>query len=187
MSGIPQAVFARASYRMGPYYLSFHQPSPGLPAASPTLPSPHPPPPWLCSLSRAASSWWSTDGLSPLNERERESVWYKLRAHRVLLTTTSISKILLLGVFSSNKTIWNYLRDAIVTEQDPAGPSWGRLFPHVLCFSFSLKLLSVSCWRFTRTSWPALCGQLQEQRISAPRSWQQPSLPPPPAPPSLCL
>ena len=31
----------------------------------------------------------------------------------------------------------------------------------------------LSCWRFAGTLWPDLCGQLQEQRIPAPRSLQQ--------------
>ena len=31
-----------------------------------------------------------------------------------------------------------------VTKQDPMGPFWGQVFPHILCFSSSLKCLGNS-------------------------------------------
>ena len=35
-----------------------------------------------------------------------------------------------------------------MTEQDPTGPSWGRPFPHILCFSSPPKSKE-SCGKFT--------------------------------------
>ena len=38
------------------------------------------------------------------------------------------------------------LKGGSVTKQDPMGPSWGRRFPQILCFSSALKDLGNSFW-----------------------------------------
>lgn len=62
-----------------------------------------------------------------------------------------------------------------VTKQDPLGPSQGRPFPHIICFSSSLKCNLYPVGGLQELC--ALCVQLQEQRISAQISLQQPTTP----------
>ena len=65
-----------------------------------------------------------------------------------------------------------------VTKQEILGPSLGSPFPHILFFSSSLKYnMYLAGGLQEHSDLPDLCEQLQEQKISALRSLQQPTTP----------
>lgn len=58
----------------------------------------------------------------------------------------------------------------------PFGAFSGQAFPLYSLLQLLSEVSHVSCWRLIGTSWPDFCGQLQEEKISTPRSLQQPTL-----------